>query len=477
MPEPRRSDRKRLHPAAIAVWVLEVAGRIGLGAIPLALVEPRSVPIILAAIGFTGLATVVRYLRFAYRIESDALILEGGFLSTWRRVIPLPRIQSVDTVQKLRHRFFGVLELRIEVAGGTQTEASLVALTPAEAERLRARLLAGGQAASPSGGPAPILARLGPGLLAVAGITGGRVAVIAAILGYLQEVLSERFILELIERLGRQGAAGLILLVVAVAAFLLISLAISIVATILVYWDFTLHREAERLVVTRGLLEKRRAVVPLRRLQAIKMDQNLVRLAFGLASLKAVSAGFRGRTEEEKETSVLLPIATRSQAVAVVAELLGDSAERLSSRLERPPVRALVGRLVWWSTPGLVAGLAGWLISEPVGALGFILLPIGALLGLASWLALGHAVGEDLAVSRSGVLVRRTTFVPLGNLQHLVLRVLPVQRLLDLGTVKLEVPGASAPVIDVARRRAEQRFGVLTEAMVGSAGPAAEFAE
>jgi hypothetical protein len=43
--------------------------------------------------------------------------------------------------------------------------------------------------------------------------------------------------------------------------------------------------------------------------------------------------------------------------------------------------------------------------------------------------------------------------------------------------VKLEVPGASAPVIDVARRRAEQRFGVLTEAMVGSAGPAAEFAE
>jgi putative membrane protein len=446
---------------------MQALGRVGLGAIPVILLQPRLALVFLGAIGFTVAASIVRYLRFTYRIEGDALVLEGGFLSTWRRVIPLPRIQSVDVVQKLRHRVFGVLELRIEAAGGQQTEAALVAVTLEEAERLRDRLLAGAGAAPSPAEETPILARLGPGLLTVAGVTGGRVAVIAVILGYAQELLSERFIAELFERLGRVGAAGVTVLVVTVAAFLVVSLAISIVATILVYWDFTLRREGDRLVVTRGLLEKRRAVVPLRRLQAIKMDQNIVRLGLGLASLKAVSAGFAGRTEEEKETSVLLPIATQSQAVTIVAQLLGASAERLSSRLERPPVRALVRRVIWWSLPGIVAGLVGTLVLGPVGAFGFVLLPIGALFGMASWLTLGHAIDDGLGVSRSGVLVRRTMFVPLRNLQHAVLLVFPDQRLLDLGTVRLNVPGASAPVFDLARGRAEQRFDLLTDVMVG----------
>jgi putative membrane protein len=446
---------------------MQVVGRFGLAAIPPLLVEPRLILLFLGALALTVVASVVRFLRFAYWIEGDALILEGGLLATWRRVIPLPRIQSVDVVQKIRHRLFGVLELRIEAAGGRETEATLEALIPEEAERVRALLLARTRPPAASEERAPVLARSTPGMLAVAGITGGRVAVIAAILGYLQEVVSERFLLDLVERVGRAGAAGIMLLLVALGAFLVLSLAISIVATILVYWDFTLHREADRLVVTRGLLEKRRAVVPLRRLQAIRMDENLVRLALGLASLRVISAGYTGRTEEEKETSVLLPIARRAKALGIAAQLLGAPIEQLSSRLERPPVRALARRLVWWSAPGVAAGLAGLLTGEPIGALAFLLIPIGALVGLASWLALGHAVGEEVAVSRTGVLVRRTTFVPLGNLQHLTLRAFPVQRLLDLATVGLALPGATPPMIDLARERAEERFAVLNEAMVG----------
>lgn len=474
MPEPKPSRGKRLHPSAIAVWIIQVLGRVGLGAVPLILVEPRWVPVFVGVIGLTVAASVARYLRFAYRIEGDTLILEGGVVGTWRRVIPLPRIQSVDVVQKLRHRVFGVLELRIEAAGGQQTEGALVAVLPEEAERLRARLLGDSVAPRPPEEQAPILARLDPPLLALAGITGGRVPVIAAILGVAQEVLSERFIAELIDRLGRAGGAGLFVLLVAIVAFLVLSLAISIVATILTYWNFTLQREEDRLTVTRGLLEKRRAVIPLRRLQAIRVDQNLVRLALGLAALKAVSAGVAGKTEEQRETSVLLPIATGAQAATIVADLLGRSAAISSSALERAPTRALVRRVIWGLGLGVVAGLIGVLALGRAGAWGFALIPIGALLGLASWLALGHAIDDGLSVSRSGILVRRTMFVPLGNLQHLALRVSPDQRLLDLGTVRLEVPGGSAPVADLARRRAEERFGLLAEVMAGPQGTSPE---
>jgi putative membrane protein len=460
-----RSRRKRLHPAAIAVWAIEGFGGFGLGAIPLILVNRRWTMILLAVLGVGALSAVLRYLRFFYTVETDTIVLEGGFLSRWRRVIPLPRIQSVDVVQKLRHRAFGVVELRIEAAGGTQTEGALVALAPDEAERLRGLLLAGSEPPPRPDVESPPLAHLGPGLLLLAGITGGRVAVIAVLLGYLQELLPDRIIQDAIARLERLSGSGVMLVVGIVVIFLAVSLIISIAATILVYWDFTLRREGTRLVVTRGLLEKRRAVVPLSRLQAVRMEENLVRLVFGLASLRAVNAGVAGRSDEDQQTSMLLPVATREQAIAVAAQLLGKAAEELGAPLEPSPTRALVRRIGWALVPGIFAAIGGWLFSPPVAAGGVGLLLLGAALGFASWRSLGHTVDADMAVTRGGVLVRRTAFVPLENLQHLALSVTPLQRLLDLGTIRMHVPRAVGVALDIPRIRAEQRFSLLAGVM------------
>ena len=467
MQEPRPSDRKRLHPSAIGVWVIEGVARFGLGAIALIIVDPESLIILLGSFVLIVVASVLRFYRFSYQIEDDTLVVQGGFLNTWRRVIPLPRIQSINVVRKLRHRLFGVLEIRVEAAGGRQTEAALVAVTPGEAEQLRASLLARPDAPPRPEADVPPLARLGPGMLIVAGVTGGRVPIIAALLGSMQELLPEGFVLDLVDRLGQAGRASLILLIAAVIAFLTISLIISVIGTVLVYWDFTLRRDGDRVVVTRGLLETRRAVVPLTRLQALRIDQNLLRLAFGLVSVRAVTAGFGAGSEEEKETSVLLPVATRSQALAIVAHLLGRSPERLPTPLERPTGRSLVRRVVYGTGMGLVAGLAGLIVLGPAGAAGFGLIPLGALLGLSSFRALGHTMDEAVAVAGWGAFVRKTMFVPVANLQHLSLEASPVQRLLDLGTVNIEIPGGKARAIDLARLRAEQRFDQLARKMIG----------
>ena len=474
MPDDPPSEKRRLHPAAIAVWAVEGVGGFGLGAIPLFLVNRRWAVILLAMLGFGTASSVVRYLRFTYALDNDTIVLEGGFLNRWRRVIPLPRIQSVDVVQKLRHRALGVVELRIEAAGGAQTEGALVALAPNEAERLRALLLAGPEAPPRPDMESPALARLGPGMLLVAGITGGRVAVIAALLGYLQELLPDRIIQDAIERLERLSGSGVTLVVGILVTFLVVSLIISIVATIVVYWDFTLRRDGMKLVVTRGLLEKRRAVVPLSRLQAVRMEENPIRLALGMAALRAVNAGVAGRSDEEQQTSMLLPVASRAQALAVAAQLLGKAPEELGAPLEQSPTRALIRRIGWALIPGMLAAIWGLLFWTPVALVGAGLLPLGALLGFASWRWLGHTIDGDIAVTRGGLLVRRTAFVPLENLQHLALSVSPLQRLLDLGTVRMHIPRAAAAAVDVPQSRAEQRFHLLAGVMVESQGSAAE---
>lgn len=466
MPGHPASSGKRLHPAAVAVWFLEGAGRFVFGFVPLALVESRWIVIGGLALLVTVAMSVARYLRFTYAIEGGALVVEGGLLNRWRRVIPVERIQSIDVVEKLRHRAFGVVELRIEAAGGRETEASLVALRPGEAVSLR-EALTGGAPARPDVAAAP-LATLGPGQLLLAGVTGGRVAVIAVILGYAQQFAPDDLMEQAFERLGDRGAAGLILLLGAIAAFLAASVVVSIIGTVVVYWGFTLHREGDRLVVRRGLLELRRAVVPLRRLQAIRLEANLIRRLLNMASLTAVTAGRAGRSDEERQTNVLLPVATRTEALAVASAILGMSPDSLSIELEAPPRRALVPPVLPAALLAVAAVLFGlasaWALATLSG-----LATLAALAGWQSWRARGHRLVHDLVIVRWGILGRITAFIPPDRLQHLTLSVTPVQRWLALASVRLAVPKARVRIGNLDRAVAEARFDQVAGGMLGEA--------
>ncbi len=452
---------RRLDPSAIAVWVAEGAGRAALPLVVLLFAGDRSGGVFVAVlVGLVVLGSVLRYLRFSYRLKDDALIVQGGVLQTWRRTIPFSRVQSVDVVQKLRHRAFGVVELRVEAAGGRETEGALVALRPEEAERIRSRLLARtGVPARPDTSMAP-LAQLGPAMLLLAGVTGGRVAVVAVLLGYGQELVSEETASRFFERVEDPG--GLLALLGIVAVFLAVSVVISIVATVLVHWGFTVMREGDRLVITRGLLERRRAIVPLGRLQAIRVDENLVRLAFGLASLTAITAGQARPSQEEQETNLLLPVAHRRQALSVASALLGADVEALVGGVDRPPTRALVPRLLAGAILGVAVAAIGLAVAGRAGWLAVLAVPVCLALAVASWRMLGTSIEPRYAVMRSGVLVRRTLLVPVVNRQHLSVTVSPVQRLLGLATLRVAIPRAVGRAVHLPRDRAAAGFALLS---------------
>jgi putative membrane protein len=452
------SEDRRLHPAAIAVWSVEFVRRVGLGFVPLLVTGRWGRAIALGLIVAAVLSSVVRVLRFRYRLDGPTLIVQGGLLWRWRRVLPVSRIQSVDVVQRLVHRGFGVVELRVEVVGGRETEAALVAVKPEEAEALRAVLLSGHREA-PSA--VPPLVRLGAGSLLLAGVTGGRVAVFAVLLGYLQEVLPENVVESVFDRFGEAGLTGLGALLFGAAAFLLVSLVISVVATVVVYWAFTITRDGDRLIITRGLLQKRRAVIPIRRVQAVRLEENLVRRAFGLATLTAALAGYAGQQDQQQQSGMLLPIAGRDVALAVAAELLAAPAEVFVGHLHVVPSRALARRLLYAGLAGLAAGIAGVVVFEEAGYWGFLALPVAAALAFLSWRTLGHTVAGRHVVTRSGVLVRRTTFTALQNIQHLVLSASPGQRLFRLATVRLGVSRATPEAVDLDEGDAEGRFESL----------------
>src|SRR6185436_16296183 len=115
-----------------------------------------------------------------YWIDDDGIHHRHGLLRVQETLVPADRVQGVATVRGPIQRLFGVLELRIQTAGGrSRAEIVLRAVSPADATELRAALRlapAGDDDARehPS-------RRLGGGGLLVTALTAGRFGVLAPI--------------------------------------------------------------------------------------------------------------------------------------------------------------------------------------------------------------------------------------------------------------------------------------------------------
>ena len=454
---------RRLHPAAIAVWLSAGLGQLALF-FGVAFVLGGSGPPQVFAVVVAGISiarSLVRWMRQSYRIEGDTLLVRGGLLSRWRRVLPFSRIQSVDVVRKLTHQLFGVVELRVEVVGGKSTEAPLVALTPKDADLLRAILLSD-EPATQAHPEAPPLIRLRPGQLLLAGATGGRIAVVAALVGWIQQLVTDETLFGFFERVVIGSRSGVVLAFVVGAFVLVASVLVSLVGTIVVYWGFTARREGERFVITRGLLQVRRALVPIHRIQAIRLEENLVRRVFGLASLHVITAGYGGG-EDARRTSMLLPIGSRAVCLDLARRVMGTPREVLDAPLRPAPSRALARRLVVAALASLVA-IATAQLAWGAGLISaVVIVPFGSVAALLAWRALGHAIAGGHIVARSGALVRRTTIASHRNVQHLSLTRSPTQRVFRLATVQLAIPRAATQVSDVENDLGEDSFALLAE--------------
>ena len=456
--------------------------------------------------------STLEWLRRTYALEGGALRLEEGVLARKLRAVPFDRIQQVDLVRKPLHRLLGVATLRVETAGGgSAAEVDLDVVTLDEAQALRASLLqakarlAGipvGQAPASGGdttaGRAPgpraagsqvdtsvdltapraerVLLRLGLGEVMLAGITGSRAAAALVVLGPISQAsdwfpglsdwLFSRFDPEAVTP--TTPAAFAAVAVLGAVVWLGLAAASSIVTD----YGFTLARTGNDLVVRRGLLERREAVLPLARLQVVRIEESLLRRALGLASIRIQSAGRAGRSDQTA-SRLAIPVLQRAQVNRVLEELLPGAAP--VPRLLLPPpaarrravtrsvvvatlVMAAIALLLWWLS-------ALDVLTVPV-AFGIVALPVLALavtLGLAAYRHLGHATREGFLYARVGVAIRVTTAVPVAKAQSGSVRSSPFQRRAGLATLHVDIAGGGPTprVHDESEATAERLLHVV----------------
>jgi putative membrane protein len=440
--------------------------------------------------------TTAEWWRRTYVLEGGALRLEEGVLSRQLRAVPFDRIQQVDLVRKLLHRLLGVATLRVETAGGgSAAEVDLDVVTLAEAQALRSTLLrataraaeagptgAVDSRAHPGAGSARVLVRLGLGEVMLAGITGSRAAAALVVLGPLSQLGDwfpglEDWLLARFDPESVTPTTPAAFLAVAVLACV-VWLGLAALSSVVTDHGFTLARVGDDLVVRRGLLERREAVLPLARLQVVRIEESLLRRALGLAALRLQSAGRTGG-HDQTAGRLAVPVLRRDQVNRVLGELLPGAAP--IPRLHAPPPaarrRAVTRSLVRTTLVVAAVALPIWYYATRYGlgvAPRFALLPLpllalAAVAGLAGYRGLGHAAAERFLYARAGVAIRVLTVVPVAKAQSGSVRSSPFQRRSGLATLHVDVAGGGPVprVYDEAEPTAERLLQLVLGRRVG----------
>ncbi len=416
----------------------------------------------LIGLGYSALA----WRMTTYAIDDESVRLHTGVLFRQQRKARLDRLQAVDIVQPLVARLFGLAELKLEVAGGSDSGIKLGFLKLDEANHLRAELLAraaglrlgavpsraaavprtpaGGAVGSPAVGDAPR-----GDLVAGAPVDGAGAPGVGDVVGHVyldapeapeqpvMEVPPGRLIWSLIR------TVAMIVLVVAVLGLIGVAVGTREIGTLFTAlplvlgvggylfgrftreFNFRSAISPDGIRLRHGLLETRSQTIPPGRVQAIRLTQGLLWRSADWWRVEVNVAGYGQSSDGTTNNSVLLPVGTRDEALGAVWLVLPD--------LGTVDPRALLDEAL----SGIDAGAH------------FTTAPRRArILDPLSWRRNGFAVTGRALVLRRGRLVRRVEIVPHERTQSLGLEQGPWQRRLRVATFAVHsVPGPVTPSV------------------------------
>jgi putative membrane protein len=397
-----RDDLDRLR------WIWDaIHGDVELG------VLAKGVLILMAVAAISVLAGWLSWRVTGFAIVDEAsgvstLLYHRGLIVRQRRQVRLNRVQSVDVIQPLVARVFGLAVLRLDMAAGDEASVSLAYLREREAWALREEILRHTSASGtvpasphiagpqPAGPPERLVGRVDTGRLVVANLLDG--------------IAGWAFALAWLVFLVVAGIAwGMSALVAALSGIVPVTLAILAqtrrqVRSMLRDADFRLYRTPAGIRITAGLTSTVNRTIDFDRIQGVQIEEPYLWRRLGWARVHLDIAGATTKSAGDHGVS-MMPVTDRASAVALVADVVGVDISSPEFAPASPSAR--------------------WL--DPIG-----------------WRYLGVALLESGAVRRRGRWRRSLSYVPYKRVQSVSAEQGLVQRRLALATVHLDLPKGSA---------------------------------
>ena len=240
---------------------------------------------------------IIKWLTFTYWFEEQELRVQYGLFVKKRRFIPFDRIQTLNYKEGIFHRPFGLVLVKVETAGSSngKADAEFTAITKHAAAQIELEMnKAKGKQVMHTDVEVeePVVFKMSAiEQMMLATTSGGIGVIIFSVLAVLTQLIEYLPIDRIVDGFASFVETGVVLVVIVVFIGLVIAWLLSIAWTMISYFDFKVTVEQERIVISHGLLEKKRMTIPLNRVQAVQIIENPLRQLFGFATVRIESAG------------------------------------------------------------------------------------------------------------------------------------------------------------------------------------------
>lgn len=438
-----------------------------------------AVAVIIAVLVVSGLYSWLQWRATAYAVDGGAVWFRSGIVFRTNRHARLDRIQSVDIHLPLLGRILGLGRLSIEVAGGAGSSFTIGFLRATELDELRAHILAlaAGLEVGPAGEGARPGAQAPPAADSPGRVSGALEAAAARGAARRGAFTSSAPIApeNVLYEVGAGPLIGSLLLTVPMMVLLVVLVAVMVasawaiaaqgavaapslfavvplvVGSGSVLWGrfnaefaFTAAASPDGIRIRRGLTDSRNQTIPPGRIHAIEIRQPLLWRLTGWYRVTMTQAGNsvkmgkenNGGNNEAVSARVLLPVGSRAQAELAVWMVVKD--------LGVPDPAAFVDS-VFAPTH---AGAGAHFTRVP---------PRARLVDPFVRRRRAYALTDSLFVIRDGWLTRRCALIPLARIQSTHILQGPVERRLDVATVRADlVPGVVSHTARHVDRRGAQ---------------------
>jgi len=445
----RMSEPRRLHPVSAIANCLKQIKELIIPFLVFVVFGSRSdifqLVISVVILAFVLISGILTWLRYTYRLEEGELRIEYGVFVRKKRYIPFERIQSLDLSEGILQRLFGLVKVKVETAGGSnEAEAVLTAVSKEEANSIKEIVFFAKRDSREKEdrafekGCEQILYKISlQELFLLASTSGGVGVVLSAVLAFVfqfEEFIPYEQIFRGIEDV---VSDGIFFISIIIFIGFLIAWLIALIGTMIKYSGFTLIKKDEELIISRGLLEKRQLTIPLQRVQAVRISENLIRQPLGLCTVYMESAG-GSNADKENAKVMALPVIKKNCVASLLSEHLADY--ELEPVIRQAPKRAL-GR---YAVRGLlivlpvIAALVTFF--RPWGLLAAIpILLLSFLWSFISYRDAGWNIHHQQLTLRYRTIIKNTVMMKRNKIQSLSMHESIFQRRGNLATIRASV--------------------------------------
>lgn len=454
----------RLHPYSLLINLLPQMGRTIQNAWPLLLFilvgsnDDASQIIdsifVLFFVGLSILRTFIHFLTLRYSMQDGKLIVKMGLIFRQARTLDPERIQNIEITQNLLHKYFDLVELRIETAGDASTKGLLSALSHEDAQSLKQALQRSKRTATIEDTiDLPPIKTQSWGELILFGFskrTVGTILILSAVLSEATTVVDPQ------EAQAIANSMNLTLFIGFVAVSFSMAWLWSALQAILRFHRLELRIAQEELSIESGLITRRSIEIPRHKIQIIEWFEPWLRRQMGYGSIYLETAALGLADGQLRKAEGVIPMVTREEMPDILEHIAPrTSREILNMQTHSPHKLARIPISTGYIVPYVLAlAFVAWSI-QPTSLIFGIIAALGLLITLGltelDFRKQMWAITDTAILSRVGYLNRRTWILDRQKIQNIYYEQGPALQVLGLARVVIDVAGSAIdlPLVEV----------------------------